>query len=127
MECADDAGGRHDDTAAGLRAGGRLMATKGKSAREIPLSEYPTGDGKPMAETPLHGDNMYSLREVLQQWYARDPMAYVSFNMMMYYVPNDKRTYVSPDVFVSKGISNTYRDVYFVWVEGKGPDVVFEI
>jgi Uma2 family endonuclease len=80
-----------------------------------------------MAETPLHGDNMFALREVLQERYARDPMAYVSGNMMMYYVPNDKRRHLSPDVFVSKGIPNTYRDVYFVWVEGKGPDVVFEI
>ena len=46
--------------------------------------------------------------------------------MMIYYIPNDKRTYVSPDVFATRGIPNTYRDVYFVWVEGKGPDVVFE-
>jgi Uma2 family endonuclease len=103
------------------------MATTGRTARDIPLSEYPTGDGKPMAETPLHGDNMFELREVLRERYARDPMAYVSGNMMMYYVPNDKRKHISPDVFVSKGIPNTYRDAYFVWVEGKGPDVVFEI
>ncbi len=103
------------------------MATMGRTPREIPLSEYPTGDGKPMAETPLHGDNMYLTNEVLRQSYDRDPMAYVSYNMMIYYIPNDKRTYVSPDVFATRGIPNTYRDVYFVWVEGKGPDVVFEI
>ncbi len=103
------------------------MATTGKTATEIPLSEYPTGDGKPMAETPLHGDNMVVSKEVLRERYARDPMTYVSGNMMMYYVRNDRRKHISPDVFVSRGIPNTYRDAYFVWVEGKGPDVAFEI
>src|SRR5262245_45827378 len=103
------------------------MATIDPPTRDIPLSEYPTGDGKPMAETPIHGENMYVLRYILQERYAHDPMAYVSGNMMMYYVPNDKRRHIAPDVFVVKGIPNTYRDAYFVWVEGKGPDVVFEI
>ena len=54
-------------------------------------------------------------------------MVYVSGNMMMYYVQNDKRRHVSPDVFFVRGIPNTERNAYFVWVEGKGPDVVFEI
>jgi Uma2 family endonuclease len=80
-----------------------------------------------MAETPIHGKNMWSLVEILEERYAHDPMVYVSGNMMMYYVPNDKRRHTSPDVFLVKGIPNTYRDAYFVWVERKGPDVIFEI
>jgi len=80
-----------------------------------------------MSETPIHGENMFTLRYLLQERFADDPMVYVSGNMMMYYVRNDKRRHTSPDVFFVRGIPNTYRDAYFVWLEGKGPDVVFEI
>jgi Uma2 family endonuclease len=103
------------------------MATIGPRAREIPLSEYPTGDGKPMAETPIHGDNMFAIIDVLRSRYAHDPSVYIAGNMLMYYVPNDKRRHVSPDVYLVKGIPPKYRGAYFVWVEGKGPNIVFEI
>jgi Uma2 family endonuclease len=53
---------------------------------------------------------------------------YVSGNMMMYYVPGDKRRHISPDVFVTFGIPKLpERKYYLVWEEGKGPDVIFEI
>ena len=103
------------------------MATIDRRTKDIPLSEYPTGDGKPMAETPIHGENMFELRHILQDRFADDPMVYVSGNLMMYYVQNDKRRHTSPDVFFVRGIPNTYRDCYFVWLEGKAPDVAFEI
>ena len=103
------------------------MATIDRTTREIPLSEYPTGDGKPMAETPIHGDNMFAIIDVLRSRYGHDPTVYVAGNMLMYYVPNDKRRHVSPDVYLVKGIPNRYRGAYFVWIEGKGPNIVFEI
>jgi len=103
------------------------MATIGPRTREIPLSEYPTGDGKPMAETPIHGDNMFAIIDVLRSRYARDPRVYIAGNMLMYYVPNDKRRHVSPDVFLVKDIPHKYRGAYFVWIEGKAPNIVFEI
>lgn len=103
------------------------MATVTRPTREIPLSEYPTGDGKPMAETPFRGEIMFGLRQILQDHFAEDPMVYVSGNLMMYYVKNNKRRHTSPDLFFVRGIPNTDRKCYFVWEEGKGPDVVFEI
>jgi Uma2 family endonuclease len=103
------------------------MATVTRPTREIPLSEYPTGDGKPMAETPFHGEIMFGLRQILQDHFAEDPMVYVSGNLMMYYVKNNKRRHTSPDLFLVRGIPNSDRKCYFVWEEGKGPDVVFEI
>jgi Uma2 family endonuclease len=103
------------------------MATVTRPTREIPLSEYPTGDGKPMAETPIHGENMFGLRQILQDQFVEDPMVYVSGNLMMYYVRNDKRRHTSPDVFFVRGIPNSERRCYLVWEEGKGPDVIFEI
>ncbi len=107
--------------------GDHLMATVTRPTRDIPLSEYPTGDGKPMAETPVHRKIMTMLIECLEDRYTQEPMVYVSGNMMMYYVQNDKRRHVSPDVFFVRGIANAERDAYFVWLEGKGPNVVFEI
>jgi Uma2 family endonuclease len=104
------------------------MASVSRRTRDIPLSEYPTGDGKPMAETPVHRMNMTNVIDVLETRYAHDPLVYVSGNMLMYYVRNDKRRHRSPDVFLVKGIRKEgRRDAYFVWVEGKGPDVIFEM
>lgn len=40
--------------------------------REI---DYPTGDGRPMAETPVHKAAMVRLIHVLQHWFADEPHA----------------------------------------------------
>jgi Uma2 family endonuclease len=104
------------------------MATQSThpTTKDNPPVEYPTGDGQPMAETPIHRDNMIALLDVLRARFAPDPMVYISGNMFLYYVPGRKRRHVSPDVFLVRGIPNKDRDAYFVWEEGKGPDVVFE-
>lgn len=94
---------------------------------DLPLSDYPTGDGKPMAETPTQAKNLAVMIQVLKRHYAGRRELYIAGNMMMYYVRNDLRRHVSPDVFVTFGIPDIDRDAYFTWVEGKGPDVVFEM
>ena len=43
-----------------------------------PDVDYPTGDGQPMAETPIHRDNMIALIDVLRSHFGRDPNVYVS-------------------------------------------------
>jgi Uma2 family endonuclease len=89
--------------------------------------DYPTGDGKPLAETPTHRDNLLGLIEVLRRHFAGAADVYISGNMMLYYVEGDKRRHVSPDVFLVRGIRGANdRDAYFVWEEGKGPDFVVE-
>ena len=102
------------------------MATVPLTATD-PEAGYPTGDGKPMAETPLHRDNMIAMIDVLQRRFADDPMTYVSGNMLQYYEPGNKRRHVSPDVFVAGGVPNRLRKVYMTWVEQKGPDLVIEM
>lgn len=94
-----------------------------------PTIYYPTGDGRPMAETPVHGDALIQLVDVLKLWFADQPNVYVGRNMMMYYVEGDPRKHLSPDAFVTLGIAkDTPRDAYFTWLEGgRGPDVVIEI
>jgi Uma2 family endonuclease len=93
-----------------------------------PGIEYPSSDGEPMAETPIHRDVMSDSIAMLKAYFEDDPQVYVSGNMMMYYVEGNADKSGSPDVFVTRGIPRRpERDVYKVWVEGKGPNVVIEV
>jgi Uma2 family endonuclease len=90
--------------------------------------EYPTGDGRPLAETPIHRDNLIDSVKILQRFFADDPQAYVSGNMLVYYEKGNRRKHVSPDVFVALGVpKDDPRDAYFVWKEAHAPDVVIEL
>ena len=91
-------------------------------------SDYPTGDGRPLAETPIHRDNLFAAVEILRRFFAEDPSAYVSGNMFVYYEKGNRRKHVSPDVFVALGVpKDKPRDAYFVWQEAHGPDIVIEL
>ena len=98
------------------------MAT-GQVTRTI---QYPTSDGKPMAETDRHRECMVDSIQTLEDFYA-DQQVYVSGNLLMYYEEGNKRKHVSPDVFTTKDLDKGQRDYYLVWVEGKGPCFVTEI
>jgi Uma2 family endonuclease len=101
------------------------MATVAPAPPEI---EYPSSDGEPMAETPLHRDLLFDQIAVLKAHFTAEPDVYVSGNMMMYYVEGNADKSVSPDVFVTFGIPKLpEREIYLVWREGKGPDVVIEL
>lgn len=88
---------------------------------------YPTTDGKPMAETDGHRELMNVLIQVLKMYFAAQPLVYVSGNLLIYYIPGNKRKHISPDVFVVKGVPNHERPNYLVWEEGYGPDIVIEL
>ncbi len=49
-----------------------------------PEIEYPSFDGEPMAETPIHRDVMIESIVLLKAHYADEPNIYVTGNMMMY-------------------------------------------
>jgi Uma2 family endonuclease len=89
--------------------------------------DYPTSDGRPMAETDHHRILMNDLIQTLEAYYADDPMVYVSGNLLLFYEPGNRRRHISPDVFVVKGVAKNRRLNYLVWEEGKGPDVVVEL
>ncbi len=101
------------------------MATVAVPSPEI---HYPCTDGEPMAETPIHRDVMLDLIAMLKAHFAADPDVYVSGNMMMYYVDGVPEKWIAPDVFVTFGIPKLpEREIYQIWREGKGPDVVIEV
>lgn len=90
-------------------------------------NDYPTSDGRPMAETDWHRELMNDLIKTLQAFYAGDPMVYVSGNLLLFYEPGNRRRHVSPDVFVVKGVPNHQRPNYLVWEEKQAPDFVIEL
>ncbi len=99
-------------------------------AAEIDLSTFPTGDGKPVAETYANYLQMtylqFALRRLLQS--QGRPPAVIGGNQFLYYNPYNKREHLSPDVYVGFDLAPpTTRDVWFTWEEGKAPDIVFEI
>lgn len=103
------------------------MATTPRSrvGREV---DYPTSDGRPMAETDLHRQNMVDLIGTLKDRHAAEPDVYVSGNLLMFYEEGNRRKHVAPDVFVVKGVPKLPpRENYLVWEEGKGPDLVIEL
>ncbi len=102
------------------------MATVPRRSRTRKI-EYPTRDGKPIAETEIHRDNMIDLIRTLQDRYAEAPMVCVSGNLLMFYQEGNRRKHVSPDVFVVLGIPKKLRENYLIWEEGKAPDTVLEV
>lgn len=89
--------------------------------------DYPTSDGKPMAETGIHLEAMIDLIHGLEDHYRDDPRAYARGNMLMLYEEGNRRRHVSPDVFVVLGVEKRVRPNYLIWAEGKGPDLVIEL
>lgn len=88
---------------------------------------YPETDGKPMAETDIHRDQMVDLIHCLREWFQDDPQVYVAGNLLLYYEEGDPQASVAPDVLVARGVEDHPRRTYRLWEEGKGPDLVIEI
>ena len=99
-------------------------APRQRAIREI---DYPAGDGKPMAETDVHRDDMVDVIQMLKDHFADHPDVYISGSLLIFYVEGNRRKHVSPDVFVVWGVQRKDRDNYLVWKEGKGPNLVIEI
>jgi Uma2 family endonuclease len=105
----------------------RKMATapRSKTVRRV---DYPTSDGKPMAETELHWQVMVDVVEPMRDYFAADPMVHVGGNLLLFYEEGNRRKHISPDAFMVRGIPKfPLRDYYLLWEEGKPPDVVIEI
>lgn len=87
---------------------------------------YPTGDGKPVAET---FDHLYALLitlEVLRQYLAGQ-RATVLGNQYLYYAQGFPKLRTAPDVMVIFDVEPGGRDNYKIWEEGQSPSVIFEI
>lgn len=79
--------------------------------------DYPTGDGQPMAETPVHRENMTDTIASLEDRYATEGQVYISGNMFVYYVKGNKLKHLAPDVFLVLGVPRRERECYKTWEE----------
>jgi Uma2 family endonuclease len=88
--------------------------------------EYPESDGNPIAETELHLDWTFRVREILR-WRYRGQRVYVGCTLLVYFERGNPLRRVAPDVFLTFDCDPGRRRTYKTWEEGKAPDVVFEI
>jgi Uma2 family endonuclease len=89
--------------------------------------DYPTSDGRPMAETDWHRILMVDLIQSLEEFFRADHLVYVSGNLLVYYEPGNKSKRVAPDVFVVRGVVKHDRRNFLIWREGKAPEFVIEV
>ena len=89
--------------------------------------EYPSSDGKPLAENDAQlAAILYGIAVLRTHFAGRDDV-YVSGDLLIYYEEGNPRVSVAPDVFVVFGVEDRMRMNYKVWEEGKGPDFVLEV
>jgi len=88
---------------------------------------YPESDGKPMAETDLHFDEMVALRDALEDRYRGDANVYVAGNNFLYYEEGNLKACLSPDIYVVKGVAKHQRRYFRLWEEAGGPCFVIEL
>lgn len=89
--------------------------------------DYPTSDGRPMAETDWHRILMVALIQTLEEFFRDAPLVYVSGNLLVFYERGNRRKHLAPDVFVVRGVSKWRRLHYLIWQEKKAPEVVIEL
>ena len=88
--------------------------------------EYPTSDGRPVAETPLHYRRLADAAHALTTFFDSRPDAYVGVNMLVYDEPGNPRRHLSPDIFIAFGVEDRYRDIYKLWQE-RCPSFILEV
>jgi Uma2 family endonuclease len=88
---------------------------------------YPDGDGKPMAETPIHVDAIILLLEALRDHFAGRTDVCMMANSFMYYERGKTSSRVAPDGLVAKGVGNHLRRSFRIFEEGVPPNVTFEV
>ena len=90
--------------------------------------DYPSSDGKPLAENDLQARAiLYAFGALRVRYGDRRYDVYVSADLFIYYEEGNRKVSVAPDVFVVFGVEDHPRMNYKVWEEGKGPDFVLEV
>ena len=89
--------------------------------------EYPSSDGKPMAESDSQRIPLTYAVDRLRYHFRNRADVYASGNLLIHYEEGNPRASVAPDVFVVFGVRNVERSSYRLWEESKAPDFVLEI
>ena len=89
--------------------------------------EYPSSDGKPMAESDAQRLTIVYATDALATWFAEREGVYVSGDLLIYYEVGNPRASIAPDVFVVYGVAKRERMTYRLWEERKAPAFVLEV
>ena len=89
--------------------------------------EYPSSDGKPMAENDAQRIAIMYAIGSLEIHFAHRPDVYVAGDLLIYYEEGNPRASVAPDAFVVFGAEDRLRQTYKLWEEPKAPDFVLEV
>ncbi|HKB04874.1 MAG TPA: Uma2 family endonuclease [Gemmataceae bacterium] len=105
------------------------MATRLKDDPDVEHGVYyPSSDGEPMAETPVHARCMVLLFQALEDFFRDRPDVYVALNMNWYWEEGNPRARRAPDVMVVPGVGQRERNSFRSWNEGGAvPAVCFEL
>ncbi len=89
---------------------------------------YPSSDGQPLAETPLHAMAIILLFQALQDWFQNRPEIYLAIDMFWYWREGDPAARCAPDMMVIPGVGQRHKRSFFSWQEnGAIPTVIFEM
>lgn len=91
-----------------------------------PEIDYPSSDGKPVAETYLHLNAIIAILKALEL-HLKGQQTTVLANQFLYYSQDLPRLRVAPDVMVIFGVAPGGRDNYKIWQEGQIPSIIFEV
>lgn len=89
--------------------------------------DYPTSDGKPMAETMQHILVITYLLDALMAWFRDRADMYVGANNLIYYVEGFPKKSFASDVYLIPGLDKAPRRVLKLWEIKRAPAVIFEI
>ena len=95
--------------------------------RSAPTVVYPESDGQPMAETERHQKVMMDYIDILRRHFRDVPDVHVGGNLLLYYEESNPRRWVSPDVFMVRGVSKKELRVYKTWEQHPTLDFVLEV
>jgi Uma2 family endonuclease len=90
-----------------------------------PPIDYPSSDGKPMAETDLHRDWMITNIQRLERFFS-GKRVYVSGNLLIYYEEGNPLKSVAPDTFVVKNCKPGRREIFQTRKEKRTPNFILE-
>ncbi len=79
--------------------------------------EYPTSDGRPVAETDLHFLRVTDVAYGIRKFMAGRKDVYVGSNLLVYDERGNPRSHLSPDIFVAFGVEAGPRDLFKIWEE----------
>ena len=88
--------------------------------------EYPSSDGRPVAESDHQFIPLTYAANRLREHYREREDVYVAGNLLIYYEEGTQAR-VAPDVFVVLGAPRRKRSSYLLWQEPKAPDFVLEV